>query len=89
MWLCSGVRLLWNVIFDAISALEPAIDLPARPDIRNVKDFGIDREDNPIVSDSRGSASYTDQGFREPRGLRLGCNRLQLFPYAGLGVAVE
>jgi hypothetical protein len=86
---CSQVRFLWNVISDAISALEPAIDLPAGPDIRDVKDLGIDREDNPIVPDSRGSAIYTDQGFREPRSLRFGCNRLQLFPYAGLGAAVE
>ena len=87
--LCSYVDLLWDFICDPISALEPAIDLSSRPDIRNVEDFGINREDNSIVAHSSSSAICTDQRFREPRGLRFRCNSFQLFLYAGLGIAVK
>jgi hypothetical protein len=40
----------WNFIRDSISALQPAVDLPSRPDIRHVEDLRIDREDNSIVA---------------------------------------
>jgi len=56
---------------DSALALEPAIDLAAWPDVRDVEDFGIDCEDDSIVAHSRGSAIYTNQRFREPCGLWL------------------
>jgi len=50
----------WNVSYDSISALEPAIDLPSRPDVRDEEDFRIDREDNSIVAYSRRPAIHAD-----------------------------
>jgi hypothetical protein len=72
-----------------MSPLEPAVDSSARPDVRNVEDFRINRENYPIVANPSCSLVGARQRFRKTRVARVCCDCVQLGHDAGLRGTVE
>jgi hypothetical protein len=82
-------RILEISLSEKTLPLESAIDSSARPNVCNEQNLRVNRENYPIVADTRSSLVGAGQGFREARVTWLCGDRVQLGYNPGLRGTIE